>query len=81
MTVNLSELIVSKELVMVNNALGSTACRHLPEGAEEDHGNFRVDGAPAKILSHNQYPLSHSVPFSFCYSVGYSVSQLLEAVH
>jgi hypothetical protein len=50
---------------MVNNTLGSTACQHLPEGAEEDHGNFRVDGVPAKILSHNQYAFSHSAPFLF----------------
>jgi len=66
---------------MVNNTLGSIASRHFPEGTEEDHGNFRVDGVSAKILSHNQYPFSHSAPFLFCCLVGYSVSQLLEAVH
>ena len=71
---------MSKVLVMSNNTFGSIACRHLPEGAEEDHGNFTVDGVPAKILSHNQYPFNHSAPFLFCYSVAFSVSQLLEAV-
>jgi hypothetical protein len=66
---------------MVNNILGSTAFRHLPEGGEEDHGNFRLDSVPAKILIHNQYAFSHSAAFLFCHLVGYSVNNLLEAFH
>jgi len=40
--------------MMVNNTLGSTVRRHIPEGADEDHRNFRVGGVPAKILRYNQ---------------------------
>jgi hypothetical protein len=68
-----------KILVMVSNKLVSTSCRHLPEGAEENHGNLKIDGVPTKIVNHNLYRFSHTAPFLACYSVGYSVNQLFEA--
>ena len=61
--------------MIVHNAMGSSTCRHLPEGAGEDQGNFKVDGVPANIISYNLYAFKHSVPFLPCHAVGYSVNR------